>query len=814
MLQDFLVGRGNESANKRCHELMVKLAEDRFTLAVVGQFNRGKSSLMNAILGRELLPTGMLPLTSAITILRYGPRERLVIRREDFAFEQESPLSTLGDYVSQQGNPGNAKKVIALYVELPSPFLRRGLEFVDTPGIGSAIEANTLTTLSFIPECDAVLFVTSVDTPLADAERQFLQTIRQHVRKIFFVLNKTDLLVGAERQDVAGFVSKTLQEQMLGEPVKLFAVSARTVLTDRFTAGRSEADGSGIGQLKSELAEFLTRRKAETFLRAVLDKARNILAAESQSLEVQWRMAMLPESDRQHRLRQVNHTCDRIIGDMRESLAADAARTVDAFKKSFAANLHDFIGAEKQELGGDLHRAMLFWRRWQRTDDAVRSFTAMTCDKLKKDIRQWTGEQTDGLGQRYREIVGAAWQSAQAAHIKIRDAISAGFNITPNDHPPKSDDGEISKLVLSPVSLPTVSWTIRLSFIRRHLPVRINRRWTVATLQRGIAGLLSDVQAILSSAFETSLRQSFEAFSSTIIDQLESARNSALMKGDKTNGTTVESLADRSTLQAQRIQRDRLRKRLDELGEEITGVVEPAPAAPELSINPGQSFSNPVSEIASADNEDRPLYHDFDTHGCPACCHVRDTLFNFFAHWQYALASDESSQDEFARRRGFCPLHLWQLAGLSSPEGMSLGLPKLMEKLAREFRQTSACQRPGCQVCKLITDTEAAYIARVAKALTVGSFRQTYAKSDGLCVHHLHLLLSMTEVNEIRNFLYSEAADHFDKWAEDMRNYALKRQAVRRQLTNSDEDHAYQRALIHIAGDRYLSRPDSADAEI
>lgn len=156
-LLDLLKKRASEARFRRCEELMVKLAEDRFTLAVVGQFKRGKSSLMNAIIGRELLPTGVLPLTSAITVLKFGPVERLVVRRENSVFPEIVPVSALAAYVTERGNPGNRKKVKTATVEVPLPFLRRGLEFVDTPGVGSAIEANTATTHSFLPECDAVL---------------------------------------------------------------------------------------------------------------------------------------------------------------------------------------------------------------------------------------------------------------------------------------------------------------------------------------------------------------------------------------------------------------------------------------------------------------------------------------------------------------------------------------------------------------------------------------------------------------------------------------------------------------------------------
>ncbi len=185
---------------------MAQLAEDRFTLAVVGQFKRGKSSLMNAIVGRNLLPTGVLPLTSAITVLKYGHRERLTILREGTLYPEEVPVSSLAEYVTEKGNPGNVKKVTRASLELPSQFLRRGLEFVDTPGIGSSIEANTATTYGFLPLSDAVLFVTSVDTPLARAETDFLKSIQEYVRKIFFVVNKIDLAVDGERQEILKFI--------------------------------------------------------------------------------------------------------------------------------------------------------------------------------------------------------------------------------------------------------------------------------------------------------------------------------------------------------------------------------------------------------------------------------------------------------------------------------------------------------------------------------------------------------------------------------------------------------------------------------
>src|SRR5579885_2959802 len=106
-LLNFAEQRKDEMAVGNCRRILARLAEDRFNLAVVGQFSRGKSSLMNALLGAEKLPTGVLPLTSVITTVAYGETERVLVQREGWNFSQEVRLDELAEYVTQRGNPGN-----------------------------------------------------------------------------------------------------------------------------------------------------------------------------------------------------------------------------------------------------------------------------------------------------------------------------------------------------------------------------------------------------------------------------------------------------------------------------------------------------------------------------------------------------------------------------------------------------------------------------------------------------------------------------------------------------------------------------------
>lgn len=283
VLCEILKQRGDEARFKQGEELMVKLAEDRFTLAVVGQFKRGKSSLMNAIIGCELLPVGVLPLTSAITVLRYGPKERLLVRRETMAlaFPEEFPVARLAEFVTEKGNPGNSKRVKTATIEIPLLFLRRGLEFVDTPGIGSAIEANTATTVKFLPECDAVLFVTSGESPITSIELEFLENIRQHVHKIFFVVNKMDLLGVNERREVLDFVRDTIHRQMGADDVKFFPVSSRRGLIAKQMEDWMGGLESGFNELEDALALFLSSEKAAVFLNAIIEHAVELCGQES-----------------------------------------------------------------------------------------------------------------------------------------------------------------------------------------------------------------------------------------------------------------------------------------------------------------------------------------------------------------------------------------------------------------------------------------------------------------------------------------------------------------------------------------------------
>ncbi len=254
-------------------ELFVRLAEDRFNLVVVGRFSRGKTTLMNAILGMDRLPVGIVPLTSVITCVEYGSKEQAIIRYQDtLRLPVEIPLANLPDYITQQGNPGNVKRVRVADVRLPAEILRRGFYLIDTPGLGSPIRENTRTTEAFLPEADALVLVTSFESPLSDDELRILQEVALSARRVFVVVNKLDMVGADEREQALRYIEAQLNEALEGRIPTLFPVSARQALTARLEGDEVGLAASGLPAFETELVRFLIAEKSGEFLLRLSDR--------------------------------------------------------------------------------------------------------------------------------------------------------------------------------------------------------------------------------------------------------------------------------------------------------------------------------------------------------------------------------------------------------------------------------------------------------------------------------------------------------------------------------------------------------------
>jgi GTPase Era involved in 16S rRNA processing len=320
-------------------DLFGRLAEDRFNLVMVGRFSRGKSSLMNALLETERLPMGIVPITSVITTVAYGSSERAFIIFQGSHLELALTLDKLPDYITQQGNPANRRGVAAVRIELPSELLRRGFYFVDTPGLGSSIVANTLTTERFLPQADAFMLVTSFDSPLSEEELQTLRRVASSTSRIFVVINKQDMASATERTEVVAHVREQAL-RVFGEPIpRIFSVSAREALEANRQRDGARYVASGVDELRAEVTQFLLTDKHSDFLCRMCERVADALKEAPYSRE---------DSDRLRALRQTI-VQSRPDSQRRQGPAASASgENTTGFKKcqiceQLDQGLYDFL---------------------------------------------------------------------------------------------------------------------------------------------------------------------------------------------------------------------------------------------------------------------------------------------------------------------------------------------------------------------------------------------------------------------------------------------------------------------------------------
>ncbi|NJD06151.1 MAG: hypothetical protein FIA97_06590 [Methylococcaceae bacterium] len=249
-------------------ELAGKLAAERFELLVVGHYKRGKTCLINALIRDDLLPTSVIPATSVLTVLSYGAEVSIEVLYKDGSVGQIG-RERLAEFVTESGNPENHRGVRELLIRHPAPLLKGGVRIIDTPGIGSLHRHNTAAAYAALPRCDAALFLLAADQPLGQAELEFLDDLRPHARRLFFLLNKIDLLSPAELAEAEQFTRRELARAIDGD-VQLFPVSARHALS----GGRSWVDAglerqSRIAQFRAELESFLLHEKGRVLLASI-----------------------------------------------------------------------------------------------------------------------------------------------------------------------------------------------------------------------------------------------------------------------------------------------------------------------------------------------------------------------------------------------------------------------------------------------------------------------------------------------------------------------------------------------------------------
>lgn len=349
-LSDVAAQVGAKSLRERIErDLVKKLDEDRFHLVVVGEFNHGKSSFVNALLGENALAVGVTPTTAAIHHLKYAeaPEAQVVYasgRREIIPFAEAKRFAV--------GGPESPEKVDFLEIGYPAPLLKERILLVDTPGVNDLSLQRSDITYSYIPRADAVLFLLDAGQILKESERIFLQDklLKASRDKIVFVITKWDIL-SVEEQAEALQYAKTQLANLVKDPL-VFPISAETALAGKVAE-------SGMPELLAHLTTFLAEERGRILLDNALGEGVNVGALLGKGVDAKRRAASMKTEELLRRITMLEQDLAGQAGNIeqrrikiREEVAGikvGARKDLDRFVEETIRQLPNVIDAAKQE---------------------------------------------------------------------------------------------------------------------------------------------------------------------------------------------------------------------------------------------------------------------------------------------------------------------------------------------------------------------------------------------------------------------------------------------------------------------------------
>lgn len=405
-LSGFASSLGASSLASRLQaDLVAKVDQDRFHLVVLGEFNHGKSSFVNALLGEALLPSGVTPTTAVIHHIEYADEPSASIV---FASGAKQRIST--EEVRKLTATGERPPEPIAYVEIGHPAdVLKGIVLVDTPGVNDLSLQRADITYGYIPRSDAVLFLLDAGQVLKESERVFLQSklIGQARDKIVFIINKADILSPDEREEALRYVRENL-EKIVPSP-QVFLVSSERALS-------SDTKSSGLPELVEYLTSFLAKERgrilldnalgdglsaAETLRKGVVAKRRGLAMSEE---ELSRRIAFI-EKDLEGTARTIEERRAAIREKVSE-IKAWAIRDFEHFRDDLIRSLPALIESQKGEevkahLGPFLESTFRDFASKETAEiaDALEALAEATIALVREDARSVARKLADSLGE-------------------------------------------------------------------------------------------------------------------------------------------------------------------------------------------------------------------------------------------------------------------------------------------------------------------------------------------------------------------------------------------------------------------------------
>lgn len=436
-----------DSQAKQAQMAWENLGHEQFHMVVVGEFSRGKSTFVNALLGQKVLPVSKNPTTAIISKIVYGDEPEFVLHYKDdkppkaVSQEEFSGLKAPKEGLFHDIRDKLAKarwfeeqetldEIEYAAVKYPLAFCKNQVELVDTPGTNDLNTGRIEITYRYLDQADALILLLAADQALSESEADFLREriLKKKIQDIFFVINRKDTLHGpAEEQQVIDFVRTNLKALLPDEmkpKLNIFLVSSKQALLYR----RSEAgevlkpkqllakpenlEITGFPALEDSIGRFLAEEKGQAKLQKYVRQGREILQTIGETIAMrQELLAHSADEIREQaeamepRFLAIKHETAGIISNLRQKLEAGEGQLENAciaagdqLRASAIAAVDNYTGAmNEKQLKTAVERAVTpGQKRWLETmhneQQAIISAAVNTAkdalDKIWSDLRE------------------------------------------------------------------------------------------------------------------------------------------------------------------------------------------------------------------------------------------------------------------------------------------------------------------------------------------------------------------------------------------------------------------------------------------
>ncbi|MFW5967810.1 MAG: dynamin family protein, partial [Persicimonas sp.] len=379
------------------------LREGRMSVVVLGEFNHGKSTVVNSLLGEEILPTGITPTTAVITHLVHGDEPAAALQPPRGGDRVEVAYEEMGEAIRHEEQEGEEPEYVE--IQYPNELLEDSLILVDTPGVNDISRQKVEITYGYVPKADVIVYVLDATQVLKKSEITFIKDrlLKANRDRIIFVLGKTDALSDEDVGEVESYARERL-EGLIGD-VELFAFSGREALRAQ---KEGKAPPEDFSKFREYLLGFLRENKAYILVDSALGSGLRIAGLLEQNLAIKKQGYLLERKELEERITKV----ERKLEQSRQLIAENIdhiEESIGGIAATARHNLRTFVEEFKETLPQQIERAeardvKLYLSAW--IQDSFKEWLEEEGERVADNLEELAEEVIEITNQSMRETVG------------------------------------------------------------------------------------------------------------------------------------------------------------------------------------------------------------------------------------------------------------------------------------------------------------------------------------------------------------------------------------------------------------------------